>query len=93
MCLESDSFENLPRQKAKELNYEEMDSEHRRLLQLIREAASDVREEPVDVVHMRPQVLGPLVARNAYDMLFVSIEGTRFLTIRSASSRRRVRDQ
>jgi len=34
----------------KELNYEQMDEEHRRLLGLIREATSETRAEPKDVV-------------------------------------------
>jgi len=40
---------------ARELNYEKMDDEHRRLLDLIRDATSDQRQEPKDVVVMRVQ--------------------------------------
>mmetsp|Transcript_22638 Transcript_22638/g.70294 ORF Transcript_22638/g.70294 Transcript_22638/m.70294 type:complete len:843 (+) Transcript_22638:343-2871(+) len=43
--------------EGKELNYEEMDEEHRRLLTIIREATSaDVKQEPTDRVTLRGQV-------------------------------------
>lgn len=37
----------------RELNYEKMDEEHRKLLDLIRDATSDQRQEPKDLVHLR----------------------------------------
>lgn len=42
--------------EGKELDYEEMDDEHRRLLGIIRESTSDTKAEPVDVVQIRVQV-------------------------------------
>ena len=36
--------------EAKELNYEQMDEEHRRLLQVIRDASSDHKVEPTEKV-------------------------------------------
>ena len=39
-----------------ELNYEEMDVEHRKLLGVIREATSDMREEPKDRVMLRAEM-------------------------------------
>jgi len=42
--------------ECKELNYEEMDEEHRRLLSIIREATSDSKMEPSDRVLLRAQV-------------------------------------
>lgn len=41
---------------AKELNYEDMDEEHRQLLQTIRESQSDSRAEPKEKVMLRVQV-------------------------------------
>eukprot|EP00656_Telonema_subtile_P016506 TRINITY_DN18721_c0_g1_i1.p1 TRINITY_DN18721_c0_g1~~TRINITY_DN18721_c0_g1_i1.p1 ORF type:complete len:821 (+),score=232.22 TRINITY_DN18721_c0_g1_i1:79-2541(+) len=38
----------------RELNYEKMDEEQRRLLEQIRDATSEQRLEPKDVVHLRP---------------------------------------
>jgi len=40
----------------KELNYEEMDEEHRRLLAIIREATSENKADPTDRVMLRAQV-------------------------------------
>ena len=42
--------------EAKELNYEAMDEEHRRLLQTIREASSGAKPEPSDGITLRAQV-------------------------------------
>ena len=42
--------------EAKELNYEAMDEEHRRLLQTIREASSGSKPEPADGITLRAQV-------------------------------------
>ena len=42
--------------ETKELNYEAMDEEHRRLLQVIRDASSDVKAEPTERVTLRAQV-------------------------------------
>ena len=42
--------------EAKELNYEAMDEEHRRLLQVIRDASSDVKAEPTEKITLRAQV-------------------------------------
>jgi Bardet-Biedl syndrome 9 protein len=42
--------------EGKELHYEEMDDEHRRLLGIIRESTSEIKAEPVDVVQIRVQV-------------------------------------
>lgn len=44
--------------EGKELNYEEMDEEHRRLLGIIREATSENKAEPSDKVVLRAQVRG-----------------------------------
>lgn len=40
----------------KDLQYDEMDEEHRKLLRLIRESTSETKPEPADVVHIRVQV-------------------------------------
>eukprot|EP00227_Mantoniella_beaufortii_P020094 CAMPEP_0197575954 /NCGR_PEP_ID=MMETSP1326-20131121/1147_1 /TAXON_ID=1155430 /ORGANISM="Genus nov. species nov., Strain RCC2288" /LENGTH=442 /DNA_ID=CAMNT_0043138795 /DNA_START=95 /DNA_END=1420 /DNA_ORIENTATION=- len=42
--------------EGKELDYEEMDDEHRRLLGIIRESMAETKAEPVDVVQIRVQV-------------------------------------
>jgi len=42
--------------EAKELNYEAMDEEHRRLLQVIRDASSDTKVEPTEIISLRAQV-------------------------------------
>lgn len=42
--------------EGKELDYEEMDDEHRRLLGIIRESTSETKAEPVDTVQIRVQV-------------------------------------
>ena len=42
--------------EAKELNYEEMDEEHRRLLQMIRDSSSAGKVEPADGLTLRAQV-------------------------------------
>jgi len=42
--------------ESKELNYEAMDEEHRRLLQIIRDASSGGKSEPNDSVSLRAQV-------------------------------------
>ncbi|KAK3251108.1 hypothetical protein CYMTET_39543 [Cymbomonas tetramitiformis] len=42
--------------EGKELNYEEMDEEHRRLLGIIRAATSETKAEPTEKVQMRAQV-------------------------------------
>ena len=42
--------------EAKELDYEAMDREHRRLLKTIRDASNDTMVEPVDVLSMRATV-------------------------------------
>jgi len=42
--------------EGKELNYEEMDEEHRRLLSIIRESTTDAKVEPNDIVQIRVQV-------------------------------------
>lgn len=47
--------------ESKELNYEELDEEHRRLLSIIREATTEHGKEPADVIHLmpsEPQMLG-----------------------------------
>ena len=41
---------------AKDLNYESMDEEHRRLLTVIRESQSDSRQEPKEKIILRAQV-------------------------------------
>jgi Bardet-Biedl syndrome 9 protein len=46
--------------ESKELDYEEMDEEHRRLLQVIRESQSDSRMEPRDRVLLKAQVTSKL---------------------------------
>ena len=43
--------------EAKELNYEAMDEEHRRLLQIIREASAEGKKEPTDTISLRAQAL------------------------------------
>jgi len=48
--------------EGKELNYEEMDDEHRQLLNVIRDATSDIKQEPTDKVTLRAQVPGQLDA-------------------------------
>lgn len=42
--------------ETKELNYEAMDEEHRRLLQIIRDSSSDTKVEPADGLTLRAQV-------------------------------------
>ena len=42
--------------ESKDLDYAEMDDEHRRLLSIIREATSDTKTEPTEVVTIRAQV-------------------------------------
>jgi hypothetical protein len=42
--------------ETKELNYEEMDEEHRKLLAVIRESQSDTRAEPRERLLLRAQV-------------------------------------
>jgi hypothetical protein len=42
--------------EGKELNYEEMDDEHRRLLAVIRDATSETKVQPTDKVVLRCQV-------------------------------------
>mmetsp|Transcript_47681 Transcript_47681/g.91053 ORF Transcript_47681/g.91053 Transcript_47681/m.91053 type:complete len:841 (+) Transcript_47681:257-2779(+) len=49
--------------EGKELNYEEMDEEHRRLLGIIREATSENKAEPSDKVVLRAQVPSQLDSR------------------------------
>eukprot|EP00658_Telonema_sp_P-2_P004199 TRINITY_DN11578_c0_g2_i1.p1 TRINITY_DN11578_c0_g2~~TRINITY_DN11578_c0_g2_i1.p1 ORF type:complete len:700 (-),score=174.65 TRINITY_DN11578_c0_g2_i1:246-2345(-) len=41
----------------RELDYDKMDDQHRRLLNLIRDATSDQRQEPKDVVHIKAGVV------------------------------------
>jgi hypothetical protein len=43
-------------QQGKELDYEEMDQEHRRLLAIIRDTASSTRQEPPERLVLRAQV-------------------------------------
>ena len=45
--------------EAKELNYEAMDEEHRRLLQIIRDSSSETKVEPTDGLTLRAQVPTP----------------------------------
>lgn len=47
----------------KELNYEEMDDEHRRLLAVIRDATSETKVQPTDKVVLRCQVCTPVGLR------------------------------
>jgi hypothetical protein len=47
----------------KELNYEEMDDEHRRLLAVIRDATSETKVQPTDKVVLRCQVCTPVRLR------------------------------
>ena len=54
--LGTDPPSNTVASEAKELNYEAMDEEHRRLLQTIREASSGSKPEPADGITLRAQV-------------------------------------
>ena len=54
--LGTDPPTNTVATEAKELNYEAMDEEHRRLLQTIREASSGSKPEPADGITLRAQV-------------------------------------
>jgi hypothetical protein len=47
----------------KELNYEQMDDEHRRLLAVIRDATSETKVQPTDKVVLRCQVCTPVRVR------------------------------
>mmetsp|Transcript_2995 Transcript_2995/g.8357 ORF Transcript_2995/g.8357 Transcript_2995/m.8357 type:complete len:341 (-) Transcript_2995:1328-2350(-) len=71
--------------EVKELNYEAMDDEHRRLLQIIRDASSDHKVEPVDGITLRAQVPqlsdrasedDPAVASTVVARIFVSYTGS-----------------
>ena len=54
--LGTDPPTNTVATEVKELNYEAMDEEHRRLLQTIREASSGSKPEPADGITLRAQV-------------------------------------
>jgi Bardet-Biedl syndrome 9 protein len=54
--LGTDPPANTVATEAKELNYEAMDEEHRRLLQTIREASAGSKPEPADGISLRAQV-------------------------------------
>ena len=49
--------------EVKELNYEAMDEEHRRLLQIIRDSSSDDKVEPKEKIALRAQVPTPEKAK------------------------------
>jgi len=71
--------------EGKELNYEEMDEEHRRLLTTIREATSETKQEPTDKVTLRAQVPGQLDAGSTMvddDHRYGGHERRRGLTVR-----------
>jgi len=76
----------------KDLNYEAMDEEHRRLLQIIREASAEGKREPADSISLRAQVptvcdaVGEGDAASVFPLtvrLFVSYSGA--ATIESVS--------
>jgi len=72
--------------ESKELNYEEMDNEHRKLLTVIREATAESKTEPSDRVTMRVQVAPSVDIENeeeegtAHEWKFRSLQLKLFLS-------------
>ena len=66
----------------KDLQYDEMDEEHRKLLRLIRESTSETKPEPDDVVHIRVQVPTSLDTTRSTGTSDADLDDIKTLTLR-----------